>query len=324
MSEAEGTPAARPPAERIALIINPRATCSTPSVRGRVARELAPHGVEWTLITRTPADTAQMAREAIEAGATTVVTLGGDGTAADVAGVLAGTTVAFAPLPGGNANVFSRAMGWPGDIDVALDRLEEALDAHRRRSVHLGTITLDDLPPRTFIINCGIGLDAATVEWIERRPRTKRRLRHAGFALGAAIATVRARRSDTRLHVTTDEAGDPEDVATVLAACGSPYTYLRDRPLDLVPGADFSGPVRWVGVRRVGARSLSRLALGAIRGRAPSPGHPDLVMGDAGAALRISADAPMPVQADGEALGRHREIVISPGPVLTVVVPAPG
>jgi hypothetical protein len=30
----------------------------------------------------------------------------------------------------------------------------------------------------------------------------------------------------------------------------------------------------------------------------------------------------MPVQADGEALGRHREIVIAPGPVLTVVVPA--
>jgi diacylglycerol kinase family enzyme len=323
MSDGDPTPAAHPPGERIALIINPRATCSTPAVRGRVARELAAHGVEWTLITRTPADTAAMAREAVAAGATIVVTLGGDGTAADVAGVLAGTTVGFAPLPGGNANVFSRAMGWPGDIDLALDRLEEALAAHRRRSIHLGTITVDDRPPHTFIINCGIGLDAATVEWIERRPRTKRRLRHAGFALGAAIATIRARRVDARLHVTTDEAGEPEDVATVLAACGSPYTYLRDRPLDLVPGADFSGPVHWVGVRRIGARSLSRLAIGAIRGRAPSAGHPDLVMGDAGAALRITADEPMPVQADGEALGRHREIVISPGPVLSVVVPAP-
>lgn len=322
MSAPESSPAARPAPERIALIVNPRATCSTPAVRGRVARELAPHGVEWTLITRTPADTADMAREAVAAGATTVVTLGGDGTAADVAGVLAGTAVAFAPLPGGNANVFSRAMGWPGDIDLALDRLEEALGARRRRSIHLGSITVDDLPPHTFIINCGVGLDAATVEWIEKRPRTKRRLRHAGFALGAAIAVVRARHSGARLHVTTDDAGEPEDVATLLAACGSPYTYLRNRPLDLVPGADFSGTVRWVGVRRVGARSLSRLVAGAVRGRPPGPGHPDLIMGDTGAALRVSADEPMPVQADGEALGRHREIVIAPGPVLTVVVPA--
>jgi diacylglycerol kinase family enzyme len=322
VSVRDGSPAARPAAERIALIINPRATCSTPEVRGRVARELAPHGVEWTLITRSPGDTADMARDAVAAGATTVVTLGGDGTAADVAGVLAGTAVAFAPLPGGNANVFSRAMGWPGDIDLALDRLEEALAARRRRSIHLGTITVDDLAPHTFIINCGIGIDAATVEWIERRPRTKRRLRQAGFALGAAIAVTRARRSDAMLHVTGDDDDAAHDVATLLAACGTPYTYLRNRPLDLVPGADFSGPVRWVGVRRIGARSLGRLVAGALRGRPPGPGHPDLVMGDTGAALRISADEPMPVQADGEALGRHREVVIAPGPVLTVVVPA--
>jgi diacylglycerol kinase family enzyme len=324
VTSADASPAARPPAERVALIINPRATCSTPAVRGRVARELARHGVEWTLITRTPADTADMAREAVEAGATTVVTLGGDGTAADVAGVLAGTTVAFAPLPGGNANVFSRAMGWPGDVDLAVNLLAGALDAHRRRSIHLGSITVDDLMPHTFIVNCGIGVDAATVEWIERRPRTKRRLRHAGFAIGAAIATVRARRAGAPLHVTTDEAGEAHDVATLLAVCGSPYAYLRERPLDLVPGADFSGPVRWVGVRRVHVRSLSRLMLAAVRGRPPAPGHPDLVVGDVGAALRVTADKAMPVQADGEPLGRHREIVIAPGPVLTVVVPSDG
>ena len=57
-----------------------------------------------------------------------VVTVGGDGTVTDVAGALAGGPVALAPLPGGNANVFARAIGWPAAASQAIPLLGRALD----------------------------------------------------------------------------------------------------------------------------------------------------------------------------------------------------
>jgi diacylglycerol kinase family enzyme len=307
---------------RVALLINPRATCSTPSVRARVAHELAPLGVEWTLVTRTPADTGQMAAQAVGEGAEVVVTLGGDGTHADVAAVLAGTGASLAPLPGGNANVFSRALGWPADIDAALAALPGALVAGAPRTVHLGRVRAEGLD-HTFIVNCGVGLDAATVEWIERRPRTKRHMRHAGYAVSMSLATLRSSRADAGPLSVHPERGGDLTAGTLLAACGSPYAYLNSRPLDLVPGADFDGTLRWSALRRVCTREVAWVVARAVRGRPVPVEDRDVVIGDVGARLRVSADEPVPVQADGEPLGRHREIIISPGPLLRVVVPGP-
>ncbi len=69
--------------------------------------------------------------------------------------------------------------------------------AGRVRDARLGLLRMggQDGSERVFAVNAGIGLDAATVEWIEARPRTKRRLRQAGFVLGAAIAAGRSSRA---------------------------------------------------------------------------------------------------------------------------------
>jgi diacylglycerol kinase family enzyme len=317
-------PSARPgevgAGERIALIINPRATTSGTAVRSRVARELGPLGTEWTLVTRSRDDTAQMARRAVASGATLIVALGGDGTAADIAAVLADSPVALAPLPGGNANVFSRALGWPGDIDGALGLLGEAVRRGSRRRVQMGRIVGEGLD-HPFIVNCGVGIDAATVEWIEARPRTKHRLRHAGYALGLAKATRRARRDASLVEVRPEE-GDPLAAVTVLVACGSPYTYLRNRPLDLVPGADFDGTLRWAALRRLSAGAITRLMMAAARGRPPRDDDDNVALGDVGQRLEIHARAPVAVQADGEFLGHHEQIAITPGSLLQVLIPA--
>ena len=309
-----GRPPAAPQADRVALIINPHATVSTPAVRTHVAHTLAAVGVEWTELTRGPGDAGRLAHECARAGATVVVTLGGDGTVADVAGALAGGPTALAPLPGGNANVFSRALGWSGAVDEALPSLLAALRAPRR-TLNLGRLRADGLD-HVFVVNCGVGLDAATVEWVEDRPRLKRRLRQAGFALGAVAATTGGRGA-AHLHVVADDA-EPVDVVTLLAACGSPYTYLRSRPLDLVPGADFDGSLRWTGLRDIRPDHVMRLMAEVARGR-PLPEHPSLVTGGVETALTVTADEPAPVQADGEVLGRHTSVRIEPGPTLEVV-----
>lgn len=312
------------PLRPLALIVNPAATKSSTVVRSEVVRALAPFGLEWSLVTSGHGDAGRLAREAADQGAAVVVTLGGDGIAGDVAGALAGGPVAMAPLPGGNANVFSRALGWANSTRHALPVLADALAAGRVRDAGLGLLRMggEDGSERVFAINAGIGLDAATVEWIEARPRTKRRLRQAGFVLGAAIAAGRSSRAP-HLRARADDA-DPVLARAVLAACGTPYTYLGRRPLDIVPGAAFDGRLAWLGLTRIHPAELGRLGLRAARGRDLPIGSGALVGGTIARELVVESDVPAPVQADGEPLGRHLQVRVSRGPVLKAVEPRPG
>ena len=302
----------------VALVINPVATRAGRAQRAEITRVLSPLGLEWSLTTTARGDAARLARQAAAEGARVVVTLGGDGTAAEAAGALADGPVVMAPMPGGNANVFSRALGWPASAARALPMLAGALARGTVREATLGRAELDG-EERIFAINAGVGIDAATVEWIEARPRTKRRLRHAGFAMGAVAATLRVGR-EPHLRVSADGAPDLEAVA-VLVACGTPYTYLGPRPLDLVPGAAFEGPLAWVALARVRPGEIGGLVLRAVRGQELPLDGPTLRGGAVVAALTVRADSPAPVQADGEVMGRHTEVRISPGPTLLVLDP---
>ena len=303
----------------IALVINPVATKAGAARRADVTRVLSPLGLEWSLATTGPGDAARLARQAADEGAAVVVTLGGDGTAAEAAGALADGPVALAPMPGGNANVFARALGWPANPARALPVLAAALRRGVVREAVLGRVAMDGAEPRVFAINAGVGIDAATVEWIEARPRTKRRLRRAGFALGAVAATLRAGREP---HLWTSADGAPAfEAAAVLAACGSPYTYLGPRPLDLVPGAAFEGPLAWVALARVRPGEVGALLMRALAGRELPLDGPTLRGGAVSVDLVVRCERPAPVQADGEVLGRHHELRISRGPTLRALDP---
>ncbi len=302
----------------IALVINPAATRAGRDQRAQITRVLSARGLEWALTTSGPGDAERLARQAAAEGAALVVTLGGDGTAAEAAGALADGPVVMVPMPGGNANVFSRALGWPASTARALPVLEAALVRARVREATLGRLHAGDRE-HVFAVNAGVGIDAATVEWIEARPKTKRRLRHAGFALGAAAATLRAGR-EPRLWVGADGAGAVEAVA-VLVACGSPYTYLGGRPLDLAPGAAFEGRLAWVALSRVHPGELAGILLRAARGRDLPMGGPALAGGTVTRELVVSSAEPAAVQADGEPLGRHRHVRIQPGPALRILDP---
>ncbi|WP_217914322.1 diacylglycerol/lipid kinase family protein [Miltoncostaea marina] len=306
----------------VALIVNPVATRAGRGLRGQLARALGPAGLEWALTTRGPGDAGRLARRVADEGARTVVTLGGDGTAADAAGALAGGTTALAPMPGGNANVFARAIGWPARPADAVPLLVAALDAGRVRAAALGRLRADDRDV-VFTINAGMGIDAATVEWIEARPRAKRRLRQAGFAAGALVAAARARH-EPRLRVAADGGPPVDDALAVLVACGTPYTYLGRRPLDLAPGAAFDGHLGWVALTRARPADLAAVMGRAVRGRDLPLGGPALRGGAAHAEVVVRADGPVAVQADGEPLGRHAELRVTPGPSLRVVDPRGG
>ena len=81
----------------------------------------------------------------------------------------------LAPLPGGNANVFTRALGLPADPVDATGQILASLPAGRTRTVGLG---LAD--GRYFCFNAGLGLDAEVVRVVEG-------LRARGRTLSAAL-----------------------------------------------------------------------------------------------------------------------------------------
>jgi diacylglycerol kinase (ATP) len=120
------------------------------------------HVVEWVRgkghtvrarVTWEPGDGAVLAREAVEAGADTVIACGGDGTVNEVVNGLEGTRVAFGIIPAGTANDFARQVGIPEDPNAAMDIIL------RRKPVVIDTAAMNG---RRFlnVSSGGIGAEA--------------------------------------------------------------------------------------------------------------------------------------------------------------------
>ncbi len=110
-----------------------------------------------------------------------VLTLGGDGTAMEVAGALAWTETPIGVLPGGTGNLLARALGVPMRIEKAVPALLEGT----RRRIDLGVIQ-----GRRFAVAAGVGIDATMVE--ETPSWMKRRLGVLAYTLIASKAALRA------------------------------------------------------------------------------------------------------------------------------------
>lgn len=304
--------------DRIALIVNPVATRAAPHLRREVIAALTPLGLTTVAETTRGGDGGHLAAAAVADGATVVVVMGGDGTVNEVAGALAGTTTALAPLAAGSTNVFARAIGWPHPARRALPVLVAALETPAFRDLTLGRIEAGPTD-RIFCVNAGAGTDAETIHLVEARPWIKTKLRNAGVAGATLVATARAARHPASLRVTVDD--EPaKTFATLVVACGTPYAYLGSRPLNLVPDAAFDGRLRWVGVTSANPVTTARVAVGALRGGS----HVSMAgvsHGWADTAIVISCDRPVAVQADGEPLGWHTRIRMSPGPTLRALIP---
>ena len=112
------------------------------------------------VLTDSPAEAEQQARQAVQSGCDTVFACGGDGTIHTILQVLANTSVALAILPMGTANALAHDLGLPMNLkDAGL----AALHGMPRR-VALGRIQYLDLQgkpgTRLFVVAAGAGVDA--------------------------------------------------------------------------------------------------------------------------------------------------------------------
>lgn len=299
---------------RLLLLVNSSASSVTP--RGKVVIQKAlsaDHDVTVAETNRRNHAT-RLAQGAARDGYDVVVALGGDGTLNEAANGLAGTDTALAALPGGSTNVFARTIGLPNDPIEATGVLLDGLAAEKIDDVGLGSVN-----GRYFLFHVGIGFDAAVVEQVERRATFKRWAGHPLFVFSAFTTWFRHYdKEEPRFSI----GGVPAYFSIVLNT--NPYTYLGNRPLDLVPEATLDRGLATVTFRDLGFLPLIRAVGAALAGNDIRRLSWMDVRTDV-EAIVAESERPFPYQVDGDFLGETTRLELRHQPAaLRLVRPAVG
>jgi diacylglycerol kinase family enzyme len=298
---------------RALLIVNPYATSTTPVRREVITHALASELDLDVVQTRYRGHAAHVAEGAAREGLGLVLTLGGDGTVNEVVnGILRGRPPGTGPdgapllaaLPGGNANVFVRALGLPTDPVDATGRILHSLPAGRVRTIGLGLAG-----DRYFCFNAGLGIDAEVVRVVEG-------LRARGRGASAALyvwTTVRQFTTVTDRHhpaLTLEQDGLPalDGLFLAIVSNASPWTYLGQRPVITSPRAGFDTGLDMFAMRKLGTlRTLN--AVRQMLGNGGPAGRHVVSLHDQDR-LCFRAVRPLAFQVDGEYVGEREHVVL--------------
>jgi diacylglycerol kinase (ATP) len=218
-----------------------------------------------------------------------VLTLGGDGTAMEVAGALAWTDVPVGVLPGGTGNLLARALGVP----MRVERAVPALLGGTLKRIDLGVIR-----GHRFAVAAGVGIDAVM---IEETPRwMKRRLGVMAYSLIATRAALRAvlRRRFFLARVTVDGELIERRAAAVLFAN---FGAILENRIAFGPGIEVDDGVLDLCIfsprhLRDALRIMWRVTRRDFR---PDPA----ILYRKGTRFHIETEPVLSLQADGELLG---------------------
>ncbi len=271
---------------RYPLIFNPWARSQK---GGRVLRFLMQHADRFAMHTTEQAGQArEMAARFAAQGEPVVIAAGGDGTLNEVADGLAGSNTIMGILPAGTMNVFARELGIP------LDSLASALEVIERGFVReVDLFAANQFP---FVQMAGVGFDAMVIE--ETTWKSKKLLGPLAYLL-AAVRVLGEK--PPKMEVTLADGRREEGVAVLVgngALYGGPFRFFRkadnrDSKLDVLVYKE-------AGYRLV-LDSLRGLAFGGI----------DLLESTSyfqTEAFTVRADCEVPVEVDGEWIGRFSEV----------------
>jgi diacylglycerol kinase family enzyme len=226
-----------------------------------------------------------------------VVAFGGDGTVNEVANGLAETETPLTVLPGGSNNVFAKMLGLPNDVVDATENLLGLADRWEPRAVDLGRIN-----GRWFTFATGVGLDASVVERVDSHPELKARF-GAWYYTEAAVVTFLRRYVVRPPKLEIEVGGERVRGVSAFFQNGSPYTYFKSRPVDLVEGARLdSGDLAGVMLTRARPYDVPTVTFRALSGAARIAKHRAIraFAGVREATVRSVDGRPVPLQVDGD------------------------
>lgn len=284
---------------KLVVIVNPVAGRKRGgSFRGRLEELLNRYGdgEPWEIQETTHrGHAAELARQAQEAGATTVAAAGGDGTLSEVLnGLMGGSRIStLAVIPAGTGNDFARHLGIGTDTELAVRTLFQG----EARPIDIGQITLSG--QSHFWLNiCGCGFDAKVASRINAS-RSHPLLRHLKGtpAYVAAVGGELLRLRPALLRLELD--GERIEERTVLCAIANSSSYGGG--MLVAPEASVhDGVFDLCSIRDASRLEFVRAFPGVFSGRHVH--HPKVTMRRA-ASIRLVSDRPLPILVDGDVLG---------------------
>ena len=281
-------------------ILNPKAgTCTAEDVRRALMTHFACEGGNCDVHETTgQEDLTDLARSARERGVDLVIAAGGDGTVSAVAEGLVGGPVPLGIIPLGTANVLSRELGIPIDLEGAC-----ALIAGEH-----GTTAIDALKvgERHFYTQVGVGIDALMIR--DTKTEAKKRFGKLAYlwSAGKHLLGFQPRRFEM---VVDGRRYERHASQILLANCGT----LGQEPFRWGPNIrPDDGQVDVCVVRARTALDYAELAFRvAFRRHRESPNVRYYACKQS---VSISSRKPLPVQADGEIIGETPvEVRVVPG-----------
>ncbi|WP_460363541.1 diacylglycerol/lipid kinase family protein [Actinocorallia lasiicapitis] len=310
------------------LIANSKATSTTQRARDLLVRAFA-GDVEVELAdTQHRRHAIELAERAAREGYDLVIALGGDGTVNEVVNGLmrhgedALDRPALAVLPGGNANVFARALGLPNDPIRSLAAILGALRTRHFRTIGLGHVRTP-AEERYFTFTAGIGLDAEVVHAVDlaRRNEPGHKASNRLYVQSAVRQFFALTdRQQPALEVRDAEGRVARGLYLAFVSNTSPWTYLGPRAVYPSPRAGFSTGLDLFGIRSLNTfPTLSAILQMMIPATGGPRGRHVVELHDA-PELTVTARRPIALQVDGDYLGERQRMVFRSVPKAVRVV----
>ena len=310
---------------RTLLVVNPFATSTSGELREEIVEMLDEKLSLTVKVTTRASDATKFASTAQSEGFELVISLGGDGTLNEIAnGVLQDpghkSNPIIAAIPGGNANVFVRNIGWPKSPLAACAQILDSVEQNKVKTIGVGRATTASLS-RYFLFNCGIGLDAAVLARMQNWRASGRRatdVAYTGLALHELL--VRTNRKEPQIEV-RDFNGTPLGKAHLALIINlAPWTYLGELALPLTPEATLDTALDVFAAKELTLSGISRLIRRAIRTETENHDVSFITMSNQESASFVSTEQ-MWVQVDGEVLERsqHLDVEYLPGALRILV-----
>ncbi|MGI9557643.1 MAG: diacylglycerol/lipid kinase family protein [Solirubrobacterales bacterium] len=288
---------------RHALIVNPAAGAGrSAKMLPRVERELARHGLRFRVATTRDAEHAlQLATDAALSGEVPLL-MSGDGMVGRIGGALAGGEVPIGIIPAGRGNDLARVLGIPMDAAGAADVVASGIES---------TIDVGDVNGRPFLgtASCGFDSDAN---------RIANDTKMVGGRLVYLYAALRALAEWRPARFTVSADGEPITFSGYSVVVANSKAYGGG--MMIAPGAELDDGRLDV----VMTTELSKLRFLASLPKVFKGTHveePEVRVVRA-AGVRVEADRPFDVYADGERLAELPATVSVKKGALRVLTPA--
>jgi diacylglycerol kinase family enzyme len=291
---------------RALLVVNTFATTTSPEIKAVISAALE-NNLDLTVVTtEQKLHAVEIAKTAKSDGYELIIGFGGDGTLNELAnGLLANgldpTGPKLAGIPGGNANVFLRNLGYANDPIIATAQLLENLAKNSTKTIGLGKLTSAEIS-RWFLFNAGFGIDAQVLAKMDLQRNRGKYVSDSAYAMLAIRELFNEiRKSKSPILITDQNNVTAKPVQFALIVNSAPWTYVGKYAVSPLARLADTSALDIFGSYKLSISNTARLISGFMSAD-KIKSDPQVLVLEQQNCLDIKAITPTWTQVDGEPL----------------------